>query len=163
MGALQSKPNEIMPFFETAAKDALKMSLTIEGEDLVSQSSIPDFQIILRSAEHAQSLRHLTAEHVNQLIKVPGIVISCSKTRSKATVVAVKCSKCQIVKRLSCRSSLGGVTIPKCDRGGGPGEDCGPGTFVIMADQCEYIDQQTLKLQESPEGTRLLQANGIDL
>ena len=45
-----------------------------------------------------------------------------------------------------------GVSIPsKCDRGGNSGDDCGPGTFVIMADQCEYIDQQTLKLQESPE------------
>ncbi|RYH28441.1 hypothetical protein EON65_12190 [archaeon] len=32
-----------------------------------------------------------------------------------------------------------------------PGEQCGPNTLVIMADQCEYIDQQTLKLQESPE------------
>lgn len=31
------------------------------------------------------------------------------------------------------------------------GEQCGPNTLVIMADQCEYIDQQTLKLQESPE------------
>ena len=44
------------------------------------------------------------------------------------------------------------VSIPtKCDRDGIQGEDCGPSPFVIMADLCEYIDQQTLKLQESPE------------
>lgn len=47
---------------------------------------------------------------------------------------------------------MGGINIPgHCDRNGAPGEDCGPSTYVIMADQCEYIDQQTLKLQESPE------------
>ena len=51
------------------------------GEDVLSNQSIPDFQIILQSGEVPQTLRNLTAEHVNQLIKVPGIVISCSKTR----------------------------------------------------------------------------------
>jgi DNA replication licensing factor MCM5 len=30
-------------------------------------------------------------------------------------------------------------------------EDCGDDPYVIMADNCEYVDQQTLKLQESPE------------
>lgn len=44
------------------------------------------------------------------------------------------------------------VSIPKkCDRNGLAGDDCGSDTYIIMADQCEYIDQQTLKLQESPE------------
>ena len=53
----------------------------LTGEDVLSNQSIPDFQIILQSGEVPQTLRNLTAEHVNQLIKVPGIVISCSKTR----------------------------------------------------------------------------------
>lgn len=79
-------------------------------------------------------------------------MISCSKVRSKAIEVSIKCTKCQSVKRLSCRSVLGGTTIPaKCDRNGAQGEDCGSGTYVIMADHCEYIDQQTLRLQECPE------------
>jgi DNA replication licensing factor MCM5 len=56
------------------------------------------------------------------------------------------------MKKLSAKNSMNGVSIPsKCDRGGQEGEDCGPNPFVIMADQCTYIDQQTLKLQESPE------------
>jgi len=153
MGYLQSNPNDVFPYFELAAKDALKLSLTMEGEDLVNQPNLPDFQIIIQSAENTQSLRNLTADHVNQLIKVPGIIISCSKTRSKATSITVKCSKCQSVKTLSCKSSMGGINIPKCDNNGGTimNVDCGVGSFVIMADQCEYIDQQTLKLQESPE------------
>ena len=47
---------------------------------------------------------------------------------------------------------MSGTQIPsKCDRNGQPGEDCGPNPFVVLADKCEYMDQQTLKLQESPE------------
>jgi DNA replication licensing factor MCM5 len=51
---------------------------------------------------------------------------------------------------------MGGVSLPsKCDRDGAPeihgAEDCGPNPFVIMADMCEYMDEQTLKLQENPE------------
>jgi DNA replicative helicase MCM subunit Mcm2 (Cdc46/Mcm family) len=36
---------------------------------------VPDFQIVLRSSQFPQSLRSLTSEHVNKLVKVPGIVI----------------------------------------------------------------------------------------
>ena len=62
------------------------------------------------------------------------------------------------MQQLACKNVFGGVALPmRCDQGGaqGPGgaggEDCGPNPYVIMADQCEYIDQQTLKLQEAPE------------
>lgn len=57
-----------------------------------------------------------------------------------------------IFQRLPCKSVFGGVTIPSsCDRDGAQGEDCGKDTFDVMADMCEYIDQQTLKVQECPE------------
>lgn len=86
-----------MTLFESAARDALKASLIQENQaelKLVKDT----FQIILRSNQNTQSLRTLTAEHVNSLIKVPGIVISASKARSKAVEVCVKCSKCQTLK-----------------------------------------------------------------
>eukprot|EP00981_Chlorochromonas_danica_P003705 scaffold684_cov167-Ochromonas_danica.AAC.4 len=134
------------------AKDALKQLLTSENQDALSQTTVPDFQILLRSNQQSQSLRSLTAEHVNTLIKIPGIVISCSRARSKAVDISLKCSKCQAVKRVQAKSALGGVALPtRCDGTTITGESCGPGTLVIMADLCEYIDQQTLKLQESPE------------
>lgn len=42
------------------------------------------------------------------------------------------------------------TTIPgKCKSAGN--NECGPNPYVVMADFCEYIDQQTLKLQEAPE------------
>jgi DNA replication licensing factor MCM5 len=48
---------------------------------------------------------------------------------------------------------MGGVTIPgKCDGDGQAADkECPPNSFVIVADSCEYVDQQSLKLQESPE------------
>ena len=43
---------------------------------------------------------------------------------------------------------FGGVPLPRhCDAGAG----CEANSYDVMADLCEYIDQQTLKLQESPE------------
>jgi DNA replicative helicase MCM subunit Mcm2 (Cdc46/Mcm family) len=56
--------------FEIAAKDALKLFLTSQGNTDISSSSIPDFQIVLRSSQIPLSLRNLTADHVNKLIKV---------------------------------------------------------------------------------------------
>lgn len=86
-----------MVFFEAGAKDALKMSLTVENRDVLNQATIPDFQIILKSNQNTQSLRTLTAEHANTLIKVPGIIITSSKTRPRATLVCARCTKCQCV------------------------------------------------------------------
>ena len=58
-----------------------------------------------------------------------------------------------IFQRIANKNNFGAVPIPgKCDQDGRNGsEDCGPNPYVIMGDNCEYIDQQALKLQESPE------------
>jgi len=143
----------MMIFFELGAKDAAKMFLTTQNRDLLEQKDVPDFQVVLLSSQNPQSLRTLSAEHANSLIKVPGIIITCTKSRPKATLVTIRCTKCQCVKRLPCKNVFGGVQMPnKCDRDGRQDEeDCGPNPFIIMGDLCEYIDQQTLKLQESPE------------
>ena len=157
----QKRPTEILPFFELASRDALKLLLTVQGATELENTAatIPNFQVILRSNQNTQSLRNLTAEHVNKLIKVPGIVISCTKIRAKATEVFVQCTKCNNTKRIPCKGPMGGVSIPThCDGTGVPraGPDgnplaCGRDTFVVVADNCEYVDQQTLKMQESPE------------
>lgn len=67
---LQSRPAEFLEMFENAAKDALKYFLTEKSATEASVGAIPDFQVILRSAQLSHSLRNLTAEHVNKLIKV---------------------------------------------------------------------------------------------
>jgi DNA replication licensing factor MCM5 len=95
---LQTRPTEILPFFELGAKDALRVFLTQSGANQLDESTVPDFQVILTSAEKTQSLRTLTAEHVNRLLKVPGIVISCSRLRVKANLIVIRCKGCGAVK-----------------------------------------------------------------
>lgn len=145
-------PSEYLSLLELAAKDALLVQLTKQGASNAQMKHIPDFQIVLKHMQAPLSLRHLTAKHVNKLIKVPGIIIKCSEISSKATSVGLSCSKCGSTKTVSCRDPLSNINIPrKCDRGGAPGEDCGMQTLEVNVDLCQYIDQQKLKLQESPE------------
>eukprot|EP01042_Synura_sphagnicola_P002479 gene2479-2980_t len=47
---------------------------------------------------------------------------------------------------------MSNVSIPnRCEMEGQAVKPCGPSPYVVMADYCEFIDQQTLKLQENPE------------
>jgi len=99
--SLKNNPNEILPMFEAASMDALQTSVTEQSAEVSSDNRfrpVKEFQIVLKSDERTLSLRSLTADHVNQLIRVSGIVISCSKVRSKTTLVAIKCTKCATVK-----------------------------------------------------------------
>ncbi len=59
-----------MPLIEAAAKDALKILLTEQSAAEVSNPSIPDFQIVLKSDEISLPLRSLNAESVNKIVKV---------------------------------------------------------------------------------------------
>jgi len=150
---LQSRPSELMTHFESGAKDALKTCLTTNSTVNQENNKLPEFQVILKSAQIAHSLRNLAAEHVNKLVKVPGIITSCTKSQAKVTVVNIRCSTCGHTMKIPNNSAMGYTSIPgKCGRGGEGGvEACKPGTYVVMADTCEFIDTQTLKLQEAPE------------
>lgn len=61
---------------------------------------------------------------------MPGIIISATRIRAKATSVAAKCKTCGCLKHLPCAGPFGGAALPmKCDRNGETtaeeGEDCG--------------------------------------
>lgn len=80
--------------------------------------------------------------------KVPGIIISCTKSRAKATLIKFRCSKCGHVDSKENNQPMAPTTMPtRCTK-----PECGEhNSFIVIADNCEYIDQQTLKLQEAPE------------
>ena len=150
---VQTKPEEMMQWFERGAKDALVHLLTSQNAESAKSHSVGDFQVILHGSQITHSLRTLTAEHINKLVKIPGIIISCTKSKSKATCISLQCSKCGNQKKVDCKSSMGSFTVPvRCEKDSRQsGESCGPGSYVIMADKCEFVDQQMLKLQECPE------------
>ena len=68
------RPNDAIPIFESAVKDALKHLLSTTGAATLDMAGIPDFQIIFESSQRSYSLRKLTAEHVNTLVKVGSYV-----------------------------------------------------------------------------------------
>lgn len=103
LAQLQSRPTEYLALFEQAAQEVLQRLAGDdedgEGEDDLAAGTpaparMPRVQVVLRSDQQTQSLRGLTAEHVNQLLKVPGIIVSASRVKPKATVIQVVCKTC---------------------------------------------------------------------
>ncbi|KAH9113604.1 hypothetical protein AeMF1_012236 [Aphanomyces euteiches] len=145
-----SKPAQMLPLLESAAAQVAKLSPN------------QPIQIVLKSATmESLRLRDIHATQVNRLVKVPGIIISTSKVRAKCMSITVQCKNCGHLKTLPCPSAFQGVAVPRnCDRraqsdaDGGMGvlnQDCPKDSYIIVPDKCTYVDQQTLKLQESPE------------
>ncbi|EQC38222.1 hypothetical protein SDRG_04649 [Saprolegnia diclina VS20] len=144
---LLTKPGTMLPLLEAAAAT-------------VAKGSTSHIQVVLKSASlESLRLRDIHATQVNRLVKVPGIIISASKVRAKCMSVMVQCKTCGHSKKLPCPNAFSGVQLPRnCERqaesqsdGIVPSEACAKDSYIIVPDKCEYVDQQTLKLQESPE------------
>mmetsp|Transcript_9172 Transcript_9172/g.22996 ORF Transcript_9172/g.22996 Transcript_9172/m.22996 type:complete len:615 (+) Transcript_9172:3-1847(+) len=113
-------------------------------------------QVVLRSRAVPIAIRHLSSDHLGKLVCIPGIVISASRTRPKAVRLSLKCTGCSSTITISSTGGLGSIVIPRiCEASqagvneGGP--KCPRDPYVIVGKNCEYIDQQSLKLQEAPE------------
>ena len=100
-------------------------------------------------------LRDLQSNLIGQLIVVPGIITNASRTAIRASKVTVQCKNCGHQKLLSVSQGFGGISVPRtCDNARNPGLDkqkCQLDTYTVVTDKCEYVDQQSLKLQEAPE------------
>ena len=68
---MKENPEETLIYLEGAAKEALK-SLLVKTDEAATEelAAYPDFQVILRSDQLCHSLRGLTSDHVNKLVKV---------------------------------------------------------------------------------------------
>ncbi|KAL0869248.1 hypothetical protein ABMA27_007518 [Loxostege sticticalis] len=147
---LYKKPTEHLPILEEAAKE-LADELTAprpEGEEKVE-----DIQVLLSSDSHAANLRELKSETVSRLIKIPGIVISASAIKAKATKISIQCRSCRnIIPNLPVRPGLEGYVMPrKCNTEQAGRPKCPLDPYFIIPDKCKCIDYQVLKLQEAPE------------
>ena len=93
---------------EAAAVDVLKAD---------GREEVPAIQCTFRMDEGAaMPIRGLTAQEVNNLVKVSGIVISAARAKPKATKVSIRCEKCNLTKQLPVRSAFGAVALPrKCE------------------------------------------------
>ena len=146
---LLQRPGFHLPLFETAALEAA-VSMAIVDE---AASDFFSFQITLTSSKHPITIRQLLSSQVSRVVMIPGIVISSSKVKAKATTVVASCRGCHANKHIHVRAGFAGANLPrKCDEPRQPGEaPCPLDPYSMVPEKCKYVDMQTWKLQESPE------------
>ena len=126
-------------------------------------------QILLRGNLTPTPLRSIQSHHMNSLLKCPGIIISSARVRPRAMAIRIRCAKCLDSRTvfgnstvsgtnaasgtttgLGSSSPFSGFSLPPRCLGPNP-QECGPAPYAVLPDDCLFVDQQTLKLQEAPE------------
>lgn len=147
---LTKSPAEFLPLFEDAAKE---MADEVTKPRPLGEEEVQDIQITLKSEANPMSVRELRSEQMAKLVKIPGIIISASAIRAKATNITIQCRSCRnTISNIPLKPGLEGYAMPrKCpsDQAGRP--PCPLDPFFIMPDKCKCVDFQVLKLQESPD------------
>ncbi|KAH9937414.1 MCM2/3/5 family-domain-containing protein [Fomitopsis serialis] len=164
--AIQDRPAEILPLFETAATKAARtilFPLAANGQgpsNDVATQAIQNIQILTKSGLNLQQFRDLSANTMNKLVRIPGIVISASVLSARATKLHLQCRACRTAKNIYPPSGLGGLGggsdrgLPRvCDaaRIEGQEKDCPMDPYLIIHSKSTFSDHQTLKLQEAPD------------
>ncbi|TFK41310.1 MCM-domain-containing protein [Crucibulum laeve] len=163
--AIQDRPADVLPLFENAATKAARTILfpTTNSEERreAAAQSIPKVQVTLRSSLNLLQFRELTANTMNKLVRIPGIVISASVLSSRATKLVLQCRACGSTKIIYPQGGMGGIGsggdrgLPRvCDAPEPEGQgkkDCPMDPYLIIHSKSTFADQQTLKLQEAPD------------
>ncbi|KAF9162703.1 minichromosome maintenance protein 5 [Actinomortierella ambigua] len=149
---LANRPAEILPLFENAVKLHAKRILYANTN---ADVDVEDFQVALHSTANMTKIRTLNANSISKLVRISGIIIAASPLTSKASVVQIMCKSCRKTKRLPIQAGFSGIQMPRtCDLNVSaeinPG-GCGLDPYVVDHDRTKCIDQQILKLQESPD------------
>ncbi|XBA47519.1 hypothetical protein SBP28_001990 [Candidozyma auris] len=152
---LSDEPAEMVPLFENAITEIAKKIAFLSSEDI--PRDFPQCQLILYSSSSTISIRDLDSDHISKIVRVSGIIISASVLSSRATSVQLVCRSCKHTTRIKVNSGFGPLNLPpKClathnENEGRPEVKCPPDPYVVVHDKSTFIDQQILKLQESPD------------
>ncbi|KAI0461160.1 hypothetical protein LJB42_001175 [Komagataella kurtzmanii] len=150
---LVDDPVEMIPLFEQAITDIARRIIYLNNEEI--PTTFPSCQLVLLSNDNKVSMRDLSSSHIGKIVKISGIVISASTLNSKVTKVALMCRSCKHTLQLSVTTSLGDINAPKsCQAPQQPNSEkpsCPPDPYIIVHDKSTFIDQQILKLQETPD------------
>lgn len=117
---------------------------------------VPDIQFLLVSKSDPRNLRDLNSNDVGRLITIAGIIVSCTSPSIKGKSLTLQCKSCGFMKVIPVVSGFGGVSIPRmCDNSAMKNVDakekCPIDSYTILPEACDFIDQQILKIQETPE------------
>lgn len=73
-----------------------------------------DIQVILKSEAEPLSVRGLGSDRVSRLVKIPGIIVSASGIKAKATQISVQCRSCRtVIPNISIKPGLEGYALPR--------------------------------------------------
>lgn len=160
LGFLMNQPAMIMPALESAAGDALQTLLydmrranddDEDEETPQTETSMLAIQILLKGNLKMTPLRSIKSEHMNRLLQCPGIVISTSPVKNRAQQLTIRCGRCLDTKHIAATEGpFARIQLPQTCGGPSP-EECGRNPYAVVPDESQFIDQQTLKLQEAPE------------
>ena len=116
-----------------------------------SPSSDWSIQILLKGNLAITPLRQIQSQHINRLIKCPGIVISATPVQVRGVKLTVRCNRCMDTQCVDATEGpYGNVPLPqRCQ--GVDSKECGAYPYSIVADESIFSDRQKLKLQEAPE------------
>jgi len=172
---LRQKPTQFLPMCEEGLKELYYELVKRDGDDLPDKA--PPIQLLLTADTDLDGtfgsikplmIRDLISTEVEKLVVVQGIVSSMRPLRQKARKIVLKCSSCENQKTVHVSAGFCAAHIPaSCDGNparGGVLERCPPNPFVVIDDLCEYVDEQSFKLQELPEHVPVGEMpRGIDL
>jgi DNA replication licensing factor MCM5 len=170
---IRNQPAATIPIIESAAVDALQ-SIVFNtekatgnedgGEPTQNEEDAPleanqealmsdeiSIQVLLVGNIQFTSLRSIQSQHINRLIHCPGIVISTSPVKYRATNLSIRCTRCTDTQIISSDQAgpFGSIRFPQhCDSAN---RDCPMFPYAAVPDESIFVDQQTIKLQETPE------------
>ncbi|ORY76848.1 MCM-domain-containing protein [Leucosporidium creatinivorum] len=157
----RTEPGEVVPLFEIAIRNLARKILfptqvgLTQAERDARAKEVPEIQLQLRSGSRLMQFRELGATSISRLVRLPGIVISASVLSSRAIRLHLTCKSCRHVAHMEVQGGFTGFTLPrKCGSDPSPdggAKDCPLDPYVIVHDKCSFVDQQTIKLQESPD------------
>jgi DNA replicative helicase MCM subunit Mcm2 (Cdc46/Mcm family) len=119
--------------------------------DLPADVSLGQAHVRLRGLPSSSTIDirniRVVDDHIGSMVAVKGIVRKATDVRPKIVEAAFECQRCGTM-----------TYIPQSDSGFQEPHECQgcerQGPFRINHDQSEFIDAQTLRIQESPEGLR---------
>ena len=131
-----AKPGQMQDY----AEEALRLY------DLPADVKLGNAHVRMTNLGETTGIREIRERHHGNLISVQGTVNKATSVRPKLQEAAFECQRCGT---LSYIPQHGGFTEPHqcegCER---------QGPFNINFEQSEFVDAQTLRVQESPEGLR---------
>ncbi|CCD14798.1 unnamed protein product, partial [Trypanosoma congolense IL3000] len=155
--ALHTYPTKALPLFEHAVWELAQEQRLLPP--LGRQNSI---QVQIYWSIPPTSLRLLAQASVARLVCVSGIVVKVSACHARCVRAAIQCTSCSSKTFIN-----GGRSIdlpPNCLENGGRGPGagpagpggggqrrCRPNPYTLLPMECEYEDQQIIKIQELPE------------